>query len=118
MKKTEELGISPTPWEITCEDYNDGRVWSVEAHDGAGITEFDCNEEQFGFEEGFANAHLIVAAPNMYKTEYDLVDVIERLMNGFAGTCETPSQDDVVAALDAAKKALSKAAGEEVKDGE
>lgn len=56
---------------------------------------------------------LIAAAPNMYKTEYDLVDVVERLMNGWAGTCDTPSQDEVVAALDAAKSALAKAAGEE-----
>lgn len=48
----------------------------------------------------------------MYKTEYELVDVIERLMNGWAGTCDMPSQDAVVAAIEAAKKALAKAAGE------
>lgn len=118
MKRIDELGISPWPWRSYYEDYCDGRIFYVEASNGAGITDYDCNEEQFTYEAGYANAHIVSASPDMYKTEYDLVDVIERLMNGWAGTCDTPTQDEVVAALEAAKNALAKAAGEEVAHGE
>ena len=105
MKRIEELFISQWPWTF-CESIDNARcvvrnlLWKIIV----GYT-------------NSSNARLIAAAPNMYKTEYDLVDVIERLMNGLAGTCNTPSQDEVVAAIEAAKKALVKASGEEVTHG-
>ena len=97
MKTLEQLGISPTPWT------KDGDI----VDDGEGRVIFNAYED-----DDYANARLIAAAPDMYKTEYDLVNVIERLMNGWAGTCDTPPQDEVVAAIEAAKNALYKAAGE------
>ena len=111
LKKLSELTISPTPWEIIREDYNDGRVWSVEAHDGSGITEFDCNEEQFGFEEGFANAHLIAAAPDMYEALRGLLEIVCvdcKSSYEIEGKCVKCSR------VVAAEKALARAAGEEV----
>ena len=123
MKRIEELFISQWPWKmyhkdmIYHKDCRDSKVLYVEAQNLDGITYIDCNEEQIPHERGFANASIISAAPDMYKTEYDLINVIERLMNGWAGTCDVPPQDEVVAALEAAKKALDKAAGEEVANG-
>ena len=114
MLKLSELKISPWPWNVV--SYGESTNSKVATH---GDVEFANGESAF-MKDGsvslqkIADAHLISASPDMYKTEYDLVDVIERLMNGWSGTCDTPSQDEVVAALEAAKKALSKAAGEEV----
>ena len=123
MKRIEELFISQWPWKmyhkdmIYHKDCRDSKVIYVEAQNLDSITYIDCNEEQIPHERGFANASIISAAPDMYKTEYDLVDVIERLMNGCAGDCDTPSHDEGVAAIEAAKKALVKASGEEVTHG-
>ena len=105
MKRIEELGISPWPWTF-CESIDNARC----------VVRNLLGKIIVGYTNS-SNARLIAAAPNMYKTEYDLVDVIERLMNGWAGTCDVPPQDEVVAALEAAKKALVKAAGEEVCNG-
>ena len=71
MKTLEELGISPIPWTVAVEDRRDYRLFSVEADNGAGITDFDCCPEQFDNYEGFANASLIAAAPDQYKCLYD-----------------------------------------------
>ena len=123
MKRIEELFISQWPWKmyhkdmIYHKDCRDSKVLYVEAQNLDGITYIDCDEEQIPRERGFANAAIISAAPDMYKTEYDLINAIERLMNGCAGDCDTPSHDEVVAAIEAAKKALDKAAGEEVTHG-
>lgn len=67
MKTIEELGISPTPWNVSVEDKRDYRLFSVEADNGAGIACFDCCEEQYRIDEGFANATLIASAPELYK---------------------------------------------------
>ena len=123
MKRIDELTISQLPWKIYYKDMiyhkdcRDSKVLYVEAQNLDSITYIDCNEEQIPHERGFANASIISAAPDMYKTEYDLINVIERLMNGCAGDFDTPSHDEVVAAIEAAKKALDKAAGEEVTHG-
>ena len=112
MKRIDELGISPWPWRyIGYHNHKNGEyihLGEVKFADGRKLC-YDISQP---------NAHILSAAPDMYKTEYDLVDVIERLMNGWAGTCDTPTQDEVVAALEAAKNALAKAAGEEVAHGE
>lgn len=110
MKRIDELGISPLPWVIEkdCGCWIKSHVMTI-AHAWKGCEEYPIPAE--------ANANILVASPDMYKTEYDLVDVIERLMNGWAGTCDTPTHDEVVAALEAAKSALAKAAGEEVSHG-
>ena len=121
MKRIEELFISQWPWKmyykdmIYHKDCRDSKVFYVEAQNLDGITYIDCNEEQIPHERGFANATLISASPDMYKTEYDLVIAVERLLNGL--TCDATAQTEVVAALNAAKKALDKAAGEEVANG-
>lgn len=105
MKRIEELVISQWPWKTEFCEFND-----EESPFGIGTGD---NVSSLDGQFCESDANLIAAAPDMYKTEYDLVDVIERLMNGWAGTCDTPTQDEVVAALEAAKNALAKAAGEE-----
>ena len=123
MKRIEELGISQWPWKIYYKDMiyhkdcRDSKVIYVEAKNLDGITYIDCNEEQIPHERGFANAAIISAAPDMYKTEYDLVCAVERLLNRLSVTCAATAQAEVVVALVAAKKALDKAAGEEVGNG-
>ena len=67
MNTIEELGISPVPWKVVVENKRDCRIFAVEANNGAGITDFDCCEEQFSTYEGFANAELIAAAPDLYE---------------------------------------------------
>lgn len=67
MKTVEELGISPTPWKVVVENKRDCRIFAVEANNGSGITDFDCCQEQFDTYEGFANASLIAAAPDLYE---------------------------------------------------
>ena len=103
MKTLEQLGISPAPWYI---EKNTGVLCAKSERYKHPIV------DDYGNFENNNDKLLIAAAPDMYKTEYELVDVIERLMNGWAGTCDVPSQDAVVAAIEAAKKALAKAAGE------
>ena len=105
MKRIEELFISQWPWTF-CESIDNARC----------VVRNLLGKIIVGYTNS-SNARLISAAPDMYKTEYDLVDVIERLMNGCTGDCDTPSHDEVVAAIEAAKKALDKAAGEEVGNG-
>ena len=79
MKTIEELGISPAPWNVSVEDKRDYRLFSVEADNGAGIACFDCCEEQFDTLEGFANASLIAAAPDLYKCLHDATIAICRM---------------------------------------
>ena len=123
MKRIEELFISQLPWKIYYKDMiyhkdcRDSKVIYVEAQNLDCITYIDCNEEQIPHERGFANAAIIAAAPDMYKTEYDLVCAIERLLNRLSAPCAATAQAEVVVALVAAKKALDKAAGEEVGNG-
>ena len=74
MKTLEELGISPIPWTVAVEDRRDYRLFSVEADNGAGIADFDCCPEQFDNHEGFANASLIAAAPELYEALSECVD--------------------------------------------
>lgn len=107
MKTLEQLGISPAPWKPEDDGMGYKDIWC-----NAPVTEDSEGENIIAEAISKKDANMIAAAPDMYKTEYDLVDVIERLMNGWAGTCDVPSQDEVVAAIEAAKNALDKAAGE------
>ena len=120
MKRIEELFISQWPWKIYYKDMiyhkdcRDSKVIYVEAQNSDGITYIDCNEEQIPHERAFANAAIISASPDKYKTEYDLVCAIERLLNRLSAPCAATAQAEVAVALVAAKKALDKAAGEEI----
>ena len=107
MKRIEELGISPWPWvydfdilhNIMSGRFSIANVYGDFLEDKPPLT--------------VANSHLIASAPELYETEYNLVCAVERLLNGRAGTCDVPTQTKVVAAIEAAKKAIAKAAGEE-----
>lgn len=79
MKTLEELGISPIPWTVAVEDRRDYRLFSVEADNGAGIADFDCCPEQFDNHEGFANASLIAAAPELYEALSECVESDEAM---------------------------------------
>ena len=72
MKKLEELGISPAPWNVDDEDVRDSRGFGV-------VYSYDCS-----YLHG-ADAKFIAASPKMYETEYNLVEIVERLMNAFSG---------------------------------
>lgn len=78
MKKLSELDISPVPWEMSRGPISGGVdvVFDVIAANGAGMTSFDCCDEQFRSEEGYANARLIAAAPELYEA---LREVYERI---------------------------------------
>ena len=105
MKRIEELFISQWPWTF-CESIDNARcvVRNLLGKIIVGYT-------------NRSNARLISAAPNMYKTEYDLVCAVERLLNRLSVTCAATAQAEVAVALVAAKKALDKAAGEGVTHG-
>ena len=106
MKRIEELFISQWPWTF-CESIDNARC----------VVRNLLGKIIVGYTNS-SNARLIAAAPNMYKTEYDLVCSVERLLNRLSVNCaDTAQAEVVVAALEAAKKALVKAAGEEVANG-
>ena len=106
MKRIEELFISQCPWTF-CESIDNARC----------VVRNLLGKIIVGYTNS-SNARLIAAAPNMYKTEYDLVCSVERLLNRLSVNCaDTAQAEVVVAALEAAKKALVKAAGEEVANG-
>lgn len=104
MKTLEELKVSAGPWKAVRDEMNDEE--SPYRVDVASPYSLDGQ-----FSESDAN--LIAAAPELYKTEYELVGVVERLMNWWNGTCDPPPRNEFVAALEAAKKALAKAAGDD-----
>lgn len=105
MKMLERLGIRPAPWTMVVEDKRDYRLFSVEAENGAGIADFDCCPEQFDTHEGFANASLISAAPELYEALAALLNCAEK---------EAPftTESGMSIAMDMARKALEKAGGE------
>lgn len=105
MKTVEQLGISPSPWKVAVEDRIDYRLFSVEADNGVGITDFDCCPEQFDHHEGFANASLIAAAPELYEAVAALLNCAEK---------EAPftRESGMSLAMDMARKAIKKAGGD------
>lgn len=110
MKTIEELGISPAPWKMGVEDKSDYRLFSVEADNGIGITDFDCCPEQFDNYEGFANASLIAAAPELYEALRGLLEIV-------CGDCNSAYKVDGKCVkcprVVAAEAALEKAGGAE-----
>ena len=105
MKTLEQLGISPAPWNVGIEDKRDCRIFSVEADNGAWITYFDCCPEQFDHHEGFANASLISAAPELYEALAALLNCAEKEAPFTTGS-------GMSIAMDMARKAIAKAGGE------
>ena len=108
MKTVEQLGISPSPWKVAVEDRTDYRLFSVEADNGAGITDFDCCPEQFDHHEGFANARLIAAAPELYEVLRECLDVLDEVEECFQEVDEETSK-----MMGKARAALEKAGGGE-----
>lgn len=112
MKTIEQLGVSPAPWTVAVEDRRDYRLFSVEADNGAGITDFDCCPEQFDHHEGFANASLIAAAPDLYEALRDCVGEMCKFCKeteiGKCLPCESGCE-----IMRRAKTALEKAGGRE-----
>lgn len=107
MKTIEQLGVSPAPWTVAVEDRRDYRLFSVEADNGAGITDFDCCPEQFDHHEGFANASLIAAAPDLYEAlRLWVEELCEDCQSEIGKTCDGKCE-----AVRKAKAALEKAGG-------
>ena len=90
MKTLEQLGISPAPWTKAGDivDDNEGHVI------------FNAYED-----DDYANARLIAAAPELYKSLAAMLSCAEK---------EAPftTESGMSIAMDMARKALKKAAGE------
>lgn len=95
MKTLEQLGISPAPWRI---------------NDHASVLDRYCEiiSGQYG-PYNWHNAHLIAAAPELYEALAAMLSCAEK---------EAPftSGSGMSIAMDMARKALKKAAGEETKE--
>ena len=94
MKTLEQLGISPTPWTKAGDivDDNEGRVI------------FNAYED-----DDYANARLIAAAPDLYEALAAMLACAEKEFPFTTGS-------GMSIAMDMARKALKKAAGEETKE--
>lgn len=111
MKKLEELGASPAPWEI-----DDPWTGDIICHLKNGIEYQVAVPYIHSDEETEANAHLITAAPKLYKALYELVEAYEAC-NAHDGTCENCErrkmcQQDEERIIANAKSALAEASGE------
>lgn len=98
MKKLEELGISPTPWQMKFVMGN--RVFDGE---GIEICDSDCVYSK-------SNARIIAAAPKMYEALHGLLEIVcdycKSRYNGTDGKCfECPR-------VSKARSALAEAAGQ------
>ena len=113
MKKLSELDISPVPWEMSRGPISGGVdvVFDVIAANGAGMTSFDCCDEQFRSEEGYANARLIAAAPDLYEALRETYEAFKSLCNCECHGCKDGSWCNRWNAK--ARAALEKAGGAE-----
>lgn len=95
MKTLEQLGISPTPWRI---------------NDHASVADRYCEiiSGQYG-PYNWHNAHLIASAPYLYEALAAILSCAEKEAPFTAGS-------GMSLAIDMARKALKKAAGEETKE--
>lgn len=95
MKTLEQLGISPTPWRI---------------NDHASVLDrcFAIISGQYG-PYNWHNAHLIAAAPELYEALSAMLSCAEKEAPFTTGS-------GMSIAMDMARKALAKAAGEETKE--
>ncbi len=103
MKKLEELGISPAPWNVKKES-SGYYIANAEDTGVASLVRYYSNLECIK-----ADARLIAAAPELYDALHDVVAYCE-------STHLVPSER-FGKVLEKAKSALAKAAGEEVADG-
>lgn len=98
MKKLEELGVSPAPWSAN----KNNNVLS-----GRPMV-----SDVFGNDLDDSDANLIAAAPELYEELRKAYEFIEQVGDAVGGLPE-----DVVFNQYNARKALDKAAGEEVENG-
>lgn len=95
-----ELNTSQLPWEMNKGVHHEGTEFDVTADDGAVVAAFDCCDGRFRTEEGYANARLISAAPDLY-------DALERIFLRVDGGTVKFSGDTTW--IERARKALEKA---------
>lgn len=118
MKKIEELGISPAPWEL----WNVSGVFNklvnlrdnyevAKAQDGSEVHFCSLLKDKAA---NLANARLIAAAPELYdagqKTEAVLTGLFK--LDEFAALLKSGAADALIACRDELRKALAKASGE------
>ena len=116
MKTLEQLGISPTPWNVGDEiPYREENVVYTENHrhnDGSRHNKVIATCNQY-FEERIADARLIAAAPELYDALRMYQEAFEEIRKSAwfldANFHEIMSLNKVMTAADAA---LAKAAGE------
>lgn len=111
MKKLSELDISPVPWTTSRIIHPDLIEFDTIAADGAGMAIFDCCDEQFRSEVGFANARLISAAPDLYEALREIYEDFVPMCNVECHGCKHEIGCNKWAAR--ARAALEKAGGAE-----
>lgn len=107
MKKLSELGISPAPWKVDDRELGcDNEIWCeyisdkiVKGEKRAKVVA-RCNAH---FDTYNADARLIAATPKMYAKAWELI-------TAFDNRVMSPKH------IEALRKALAEAAGEEAKD--
>ena len=102
MKPIEELGISPTPWEL---DIGGSCCW-VEARGGATVCSTAASETR-DCEADTANARLIASAPGLYEALLECLSVLVDVEKCFHGVDKRTYE-----IMGKAKAALEKAGGE------
>ena len=110
MKTIEELGISPAPWSIN----EDGEVWCKYISNAIQPNKIRTRvvaRPNFYFDESKSDAHLIAAAPKLYKKAYE---VAENLLVHLAVPTQTITMNraEIAAMYKDLLAALAEAAGE------
>lgn len=114
MKKLEELGIFPGPWE--CRGLRSD--WILGPINSCSDNNIIVRSERLGYrckepdEYHYANMRLISAAPELYDALIKAYEFIEQIGDAMEGLPK-----DVVNNQKEARKALAKAAGEELNHG-
>ena len=110
MKKLEELGASPAPWEQD----EESALPEVICHLQSGIRYQVAVPYIHSDEETDANTRLICAAPDLYDAAFKTEAVLEKLftLDEFAALLKSGAADALIACRDELRSALAKASGE------
>ena len=103
MKRLDELGVSPAPWQAFCSRV-ETLAWVDSFATTDGVADMCATER----ERCNADARLIAAAPDMYEALRLVLETIDAL--GFKPVVES---DPLALAVKCGEKALEKAGGEE-----